>query len=249
MSEEQQEEKKPSGWNTFKKWIPLIVIVIVAFTAYFLGLHKYLTFDNLKRYHDTLTSYAKDYPVLSVVVYMGVYFLGTVFILPEMAILTLLGGMLFPFPLSVVYTVFPATIGACLIFFVAETAVGKYIAQKASGLLKKMQKGFQRDATNYLLFLRLVPLFPFWLVNVAPAIFNVRLWTYTWTTFVGIIPGTAVFCYVGHSLNSIFENNETFSIEAVLSSKVVIALIALGAIIIVPVLIKYIKNRKKKDDD
>jgi uncharacterized membrane protein YdjX (TVP38/TMEM64 family) len=139
-----------------------------------------------------------------------------------------------------------ATIGATLLFLAARTALGESLRKKAGPLLTKMEKGFKENAVSYLLFLRFVPLFPFWLVNLAPAFFNVPLRTFVWTTAVGILPGAFVFTQAGAGLNAIFENEGVFSVHTILNTQLKIALVCLGIFALIPVAIKKYRARKTK---
>ena len=112
--------------------------------------------------------------------------------------------------------------------------------------IKKMEAEIQENKVYYLLFLRLVPIFPFWVVNLAPAFFSIRTSTFFWTTCVGIIPGSFVFSQIGNGLGSIFDSHETFSIHALLNANMKIALIALGFFALLPVIVKYIGKQKKR---
>ena len=163
--------------------------------------------------------------------------------LPGGAILSLFGGFLFPQPFSTIYVVIGATIGAALIFLAARSALGEILYKKAGNIFNKMEKGFQENAISYLFFLRLVPIFPFWIVNLAAAFFRVSFWTYLWTTFLGIAPGSFVFTQAGAGLSAIFETGQTFSLSTIFNMQIRIALIALGIFALIPILIKKFKKR------
>jgi len=177
-------------------------------------------------------------------VFIGVYTLSTALSIPGAVFLTIFGGFLFPQPYSTLYAVFGATFGAILIFLAAKTALGDTLKHKAGKRMQKMRAGFQDNAANYLLFLRLVPLFPFWMVNLAPAFFGVTLLTFAWTTFVGIIPGAFVFAQAGAGLGSILDSAEEFSVGEILTWDVKIALLALGIFALIPPMVKHFKGKK-----
>ena len=109
-----------------------------------------------------------------------------------------------------------------------------------------MEMGFQKNAVSYMLFLRLFPVFPFWLVNLAPSIFGIPLWTFFWTTAIGIIPATYVFTQIGQGLGAVFDTQGAFSIDAVLNRDVKIALCALGIFVLLPAIHSIWKTRTKK---
>ena len=228
-----------------KKYIPLIIIVCLMLVVYFLGFFDSLNFETLKANHHKLTGFVESYPMISPFVFMGIYFLTVLLSILGAIFLTLIGGFLFDQPFATLYVIIGASLGASGIFVAARTALGEILKKKAGPRLKKMEKGFKKNATSYLLFLRFVPIFPFWLVNLAPAFFDVPFVTFFWTTVVGIAPGSFVFVQAGKGLASIFEQ-DTFSLNAIFNLHVKIALVGLGVIALIPIVIK--KLRKKKHD-
>ncbi|MBS0653300.1 MAG: TVP38/TMEM64 family protein [Verrucomicrobia bacterium] len=226
-----------------KRYFPIILIVILMGVVYATGLYRDLSFKNLKAYHSDLLLYVSKHPISAPVIFIMVYIIATALSIPGGIFLSLLGGFLFPVPLSTLYVVIGATIGATLLFLSARSALGERLFQKAGPLLKKMEKGFKENAVSYLLFLRFVPLFPFWLVNLAPAFFNVKLRTFIWTTFVGILPGAYVFTQAGEGLGAIFQSQGGLSLDAIFNLKIKIALIALGIFALIPIVVKKIRGK------
>ncbi len=235
-----------------KKWgfkvIPLLIIVALMFVAYLFGLTDYLSFEALQEHRQAIVTWVEGHFLLAPLAYMGIYIASTALSIPGGLYLTLAGGFLFGQPYGTIYTVIGATIGATIIYLVAKTALGDPLREKAGPYLKKMEEGFRENQISYLFFLRLVPAFPFWLVNIAPAFFGVKLWTYIWTTFLGIIPGSFVYIQAGTGLGSILESDEGFTIDAILNPDVKIALAALAVIALIPVVIRYVRKKKKKKD-
>ena len=225
-----------------KKWIPLLVIVALMLTAYFTGLTKYLSFVEIKERREELLTWLAHYPILMPLTFIAIYIVTTTLSLPGGAVLSLIGGFLFGVPLGTIYVVIGATIGATLIFLAARTALGNLLKNRASPFLSKMKRGFDKNPASYLLFLRLIPIFPFWLVNLAPAFFNVKTRTYIWTTFVGIIPGAYVFTQTGKGLGAIFEAGDAFSFEAVFNLEIKIALVVLALFALLPIFIKRLRR-------
>jgi uncharacterized membrane protein YdjX (TVP38/TMEM64 family) len=240
-----QEEKKLN--KKIKRYLPLIAILLGMGVLYFSGFYRYLSFDCLRIYHHTLKSFIEIHPVAVPILYILTYILLTALSVPGAVFLTLLGGYLFPQPLSTIYVIFSATCGAILIFLAARTALADFLREKAGPFLKKMEKGFQENGASYMLFLRFVPLFPFWIVNIAPAFFGVRLRTFVWTTLVGIAPGSFVFTLAGAGLETIFDTNQPFSISAIFNTQMKIALSLLGVFALVPILIKKIKKSRDRN--
>lgn len=225
-----------------KKWIPIIIIIILMLIVYFSGVTKYLTFETIKENRQLILSYIDQYPLLMPFLFTLIYVVMTALSLPGGALLSILGGFIFGVPLSTIYVVVGATIGATIIFSAARTAMGDLLKRKAGPFLLKMETGFQKNAASYLLFLRLIPLFPFWLVNIAPAFFNVKTRTYLWTTFLGIIPGAYVFTQAGNGLGAIFDSGKEFSVETVFNIEIKIALIVLALFALIPIFVKRLRR-------
>ncbi len=140
-------------------------------------------------------------------------------------------------------TVVGATLGATAIFLIAKTSLGDALLAKAGKSVQAMKAGFQENALSYMLVLRLVPLFPFFMVNLAPAFLGVSLRTYVIATFFGIMPATFVFSLAGSGLGKVFEQNESFSIASVLTPEMMGALVGLALLSLMPVFYKKWKKR------
>lgn len=227
-----------------KRFLPILLILIGMAVIYFSGIYHYLSFNSLRAYHERIQVFLLAHPSLMPILYILTYIVLTALSVPGAVFLTLLGGYLFPQPLSTLYVIFGATCGATLIFLAARSAFRGALKKKAGPFLKKMEKGFNDNAASYMLFLRLVPIFPFWIVNIAPAFFGVSLRTFVWTTFMGIAPGSFVFTLAGSGLEKIFETNQALSIHTILNTQLKIALCLLGLLALVPILVKKLRKNK-----
>jgi uncharacterized membrane protein YdjX (TVP38/TMEM64 family) len=152
--------------------------------------------------------------------------------------MTLAGGFLFGVPLGASLTVVGATVGATALFLIARSAFGDILRQKAGPFLGRMSEGFGENAFNYLLFLRLVPAFPFWAVNLAPALLGMRLVPFIVATGLGIIPGTVVFTAFGAGLGEIFDAGGEVSLKNVLSPPLLAGLVGLGFLALLPIAVR-----------
>lgn len=227
-----------------KRYLPLILIILLIGIVFITGLYHYFSFNSLKLYHLKLKTLVVMHPSLSHFLFIFVCITATALSLPSATILSILGGYLFPFPLSTLYVVVGGTCGATIIFYAARTAFGDLLKKKAGPFLRKMDAGFQKDAVSYLLFLRFIPIFPFWAINIAPAFFSVSIKTFVWTTFVGIIPGASVYTLVGRGLDHILETDKTFSLQFFSKPTFLIAFILLGILACFPIIVKKIKGTK-----
>lgn len=229
--------------NDIKKYLPIFIIFLAMALIYFSGIYHYLSLDTLRIYHKSLKSFVEMHPIAFPILFCLTYIISTALSVPGAIFLTLLGGYLFSQPFSTIYVVLSATCGATLIFLASRTALKDILEKKAGPFLHKMEAGFKENAASYLLFLRFVPLFPFWLVNIAPAFFGVSLFTFVWTTLVGILPGTLVFTLAGGGLEKILENNEPFSLNTIFNTQIKMALILLGITALVPIALKRFKKK------
>lgn len=230
-----------------KRFLPLFLILIGMILVRYHMLTDYLSFEALKEHREALLEQVDTHPVSASLTYTAVYIATVALSIPGGAFLSMIGGFLFPQPFSTLLVVTSATIGATLIFLSAKTALGEGFKAKINRKLDRIQKGIEEDGAYYLLFLRLVPLFPFWLVNLAPAFLNVSLSTFVWTTFVGIIPGAFVFTQAGTGIGAILNSDQGFTLNAVFNTQMKIALAVIGLFVLLPLIIK--KIRKKRIDN
>ena len=236
MSIEQEEAKKP-GFS-WQRLIPIFVLAAGLAAFFLFGLDDYLTFETLRENRAWLLQQVEQSALLAALVYILVYILVVAFSLPGGAVMTITGGFLFGQWLGSAYVVVAATIGATVLFLAAKTALGDVLRAKAGPFLQKMEAGFQENALSYLLVLRLIPVFPFFIVNLVPAFLGVSLKVYVIATFLGIIPGSFVYATVGAGLGSIFDAGEEFSLNSILTPEIVTALIGLAILALLPVAYK-----------
>ncbi len=246
-----------SDKSTIRRFLPLIFLAAIMALILSQGWHKFLSFEQLALHRDLLGEMVSDHWFLALGGYMALYVVIVALSLPGGALLTLSGGLLFGWIISGLSVVFAATIGAGIVFIIAKTSLGEALAARAGPWLEKLSEGFREDSFNYLLFLRLVPAFPFWLVNLAPALLGMQLRTFLVATFIGIIPGTFAFAFLGAGLDSIIEAQQQanqncvgedcafeFSLSALVTPEILIALAALGIVALIPVALKRWRNRR-----
>lgn len=219
-----------------KKYLPLILLIIVIAGVWFSGLLDLFTLENIKLYKSDVTDLYEKNAVLVSLEFMLVYILVVALSLPTASIFTLLAGAVFGVYLGTFLVVLGATIGASIVFLVARSALGEVLRRKAGKFYDKAKIEMDENAFSYLLFLRLVPAFPFFIVNILPALFPIKLRTYIVTTFLGIIPGTFIYVNLGSALGSID------SLSDLITTKTLMAFGLLGVISLVPVLIKKFKK-------
>jgi uncharacterized membrane protein YdjX (TVP38/TMEM64 family) len=215
--------------------LALFVGGIILFFA--LGGQKYLNLETLKANRDALIQYADQHYVSAFIIGFLIYTISTALSLPGGLILSLAMGLVFGRWAGTALIVLAATLGATLVFLAARYLFADMARKRIGGLAQKINEGFTKDAFNYLLFLRLVPLFPFWLVNLAPAFTNVPLKTYVTATAIGILPGTFVFANLGQNLGRVSSTKD------LLTSGTIGAFVLLGVFSLIPVLYKKFKAK------
>jgi uncharacterized membrane protein YdjX (TVP38/TMEM64 family) len=205
--------------------------VLILFYA--LGLADYFSLAALRRYQESLGAFVGEHPLLAGITYLAIYAAAVAVSFPGASFLTIAGGFLFGAIAGPLLAWIAATLGATIIFLIARTSLGDLLAERAGPRAQKLREGFQRDGFSYLLFLRLVPLFPFWLVNLGAALFGMRLLPYVAATALGILPGTFVYAYFGHGLGTSLESESSPA-----TVELYIALILLGLLALIPVIVR-----------
>ncbi len=224
--------------------LPIFIIISFLLTFYLMGLDKYFSLEILRHYSQQLKAFVVSHFLFSSLIFIGVYIVIVTLSLPLASFLSLVGGFLFRQPWSTVYVICSATIGATIIFFIAKTSLGRMLKNTSGKHFEKIQVKIRKNAVYYLLFLRLMPIFPFWLMNLAPGLLGVKIRTFVWTTAVGIAPGAFVFTQAGAGLGVIFAADEPFSIDSIFNRQIRIALIALGIMTFIPLILKKWRENK-----
>ena len=239
-----------------------LLVLVVAFVAaaWIFGLGDWLSLQTIADNYGTLKAQVTGRLALALAIYALIYALAVALSFPGAVALTLVGGALFGGLAASIATVFAATAGAVVVFLLARSAFGTALANRASPRLSRLGQGFRRNAFSYLLFLRLVPAFPFWLVNIAPALLNMRLLPYAVATLIGIVPGSMAFAFIGAGLEQTFLDHQgaraaceaagkttsdcALALKAgeLVSPELVIGLTALGVVSLLPLL-----WRRRKD--
>jgi uncharacterized membrane protein YdjX (TVP38/TMEM64 family) len=219
-----------SAASALRRWGPLAAVVVALVAFYAFGLHEYLSLEALRRSQNTLSSFVTHNAVGAAAAYFVVYAAAVAVSFPGASALTVAGGFMFGAVIGTALAWAAATAGATIIFLVARTSLGDLLAERAGARMQKLRAGFQEEGFNYLLFLRLVPLFPFWLVNLGAALFGMRLLPYVTATAIGILPGTFVFSYFGAGLGTVLEAQ-----RPELPTELIVALVLLALLALLPV--------------
>jgi uncharacterized membrane protein YdjX (TVP38/TMEM64 family) len=222
-----------------KKVLILLLAAIFIGLFFWFDLGRFLTLESLKQHRDYLVNLYRDHRIATVAIFLAIYIMQTALALPGAAILSLAAGAVFGVVMGTVYANIGATIGATLSFLVARYLFHDTIHGKFGPRLEKINKELDNAGFNYLLFLRLVPLFPFFLINLAAGLTKIPLRTFFFGTMIGIIPGGFVFCNAGASLATIN------SVGEIISPRVLGSFALLGLFALIPVVYRKLRGAKK----
>ena len=246
MSENSENEPSSKGLS-LKKLLPLGVLAVAVGCFYIFDLGRFLSLDAIASYREDLIGWYTNHQIFTILSFMGIYIAAVAFSLPGAVWLTLVGGFIFGAGLGTLIVVFSATIGASILFMIARYALSDYFYDKIGAAIQKMGAGFKENAFSYLMVLRLIPLFPFWLVNLVPALLGVPLKTFFVATFIGIIPGSFVYSIVGSGINELIELGEQPNLGTIFEPKILAALIGLAILSLIPVIYKKYKARTEQN--
>lgn len=227
-----------------KKYLPIALLAIGLLLAILFDVHKLLSFEVIGENYSLIKTYIEEQFFLSLVIFAVSYALIVAFSIPGASALSLMYGALLGTLVSGMLIVIAATVGASMIFLAARYAFADTLKERAGPWLSKMQDGFNENAVSYLLFLRLVPAFPFFVVNIVPAFMGVSLRTYVITTIFGIMPGTFVFASIGNGIGYVLEQGKTPDLSILSSPEILLPLAALGMLSLIPIVYKKLKTGK-----
>ncbi|MEK6778157.1 MAG: TVP38/TMEM64 family protein [Candidatus Deferrimicrobiota bacterium] len=216
----------------------LVVFAAVVAAFHFLDLGKYLTLESLKANRAGLGTLRTAHAFLFSAVFVLIYIVQTAFSLPGAAILSLAAGAIFGVLQGTLFVVSGATIGAVLAFLVSRTLLRDWVVKKFGGRMEGIDRGLRESGLSYLIFLRLVPAFPFFLVNLACGVTGLPLRTYALGTLFGIMPGSLVFVNAGASLAAIER------VSQVAGPRVLGSFALLGLFALLPTIINAVKKRR-----
>jgi len=254
----QPQQNNPQSRRNLRRWLPLIAFAILVAIIALTGAYKVLSFEVLVENYGSLNAYIADNFWLAVLMYGLIYIVVVALSFPAAWVLTISGGIFFGWWVSGIVTIIAATLGASILFWITSTSLGAQMRESAGPFVQKIRKGMQDDAVNYMLFLRLVPAFPFTLINIVPAILGVSFPIFFWTTLFGIAPGTFAYAYAGEGIASLVEAQASafalckeanqsncgvsFAPSDLVTPELLIAFSALGFVSIMPIVIKRFRT-------
>jgi uncharacterized membrane protein YdjX (TVP38/TMEM64 family) len=236
----------------WKRFLPLLIAASVLGIILLNGWHRQLTLENMFAFRDRFQTAIQANLPLALLAYIASYATAVALSVP--------GALIFGWLLGGVAAVIAASIGATVLFLIARSAFGESLRRKAGPGIGALVDGFQKDAMSYLLFLRLVPAFPFFLVNIAAAIVNVPLRTYIVASVIGMVPATFAFASIGAGLDSVFAKSKAdqaacaalkglaacpleLSTKSLVTKEILIALTLLAVVALIPIAYKKWNQR------
>lgn len=245
MTEETlREEKRPPKKKTtlldiLRRFAPLAILIGGLLFFVRSGALDSVSFEGLRDNRDWLMAQVAANPALALVIYVAVYAAATAAFLPGASIFTMAGGFLFGIWLGTAAAMAAASLGALVVFLASRTAFGDTFRGRLSAMLPAMERGFRDSELAYLFILRLVPLFPFYAVNIAAGLLRVRLWKYVVSTVIGIAPGAFVYAGLGAGLDELIAAGETPDFwAAFLKPEIILPIIGLVLLAFAPIIYK-----------
>lgn len=245
---------KPAHQFSPMRFAPLALIALASAVLLLFRIDKIMSLEHLLRSQDVLMHYVAAHFIAAVIIFIFLYAAAVALSLPGATLLTVAGGFLFGGWLGGGLSVLAASAGAVALFLAARSSLATVFSARADPWLARFRDGFARDAASYMLFLRLTPVFPFWLVNLASALTGVPLTTFVWTTLLGILPGTFVFAFAGAGLESVARAQEAaaaacaaqaatpcpsgFAFSSLVTHDTMLALAGLALLALLPVAVK-----------
>ena len=217
--------------SPIKPYLPLLVLVLVVVAVFASGVTRYLNLEALQTHEAALRAFVSDNLILALATFIAVYAVATAVSLPGALILTLTGGYLFGPWVGGSATVVGATLGAVAVFYAVRTSLGAAMRRRAEasgGRLKAVIDGVEAGAFGYILTLRLVPLAPFWLVNIAAALAHAPIRAYALATFLGIMPATFIYSGIGAGIGELIARGEAPDAGVIFEPRILLPLVGLG---------------------
>ncbi|MEM1148573.1 MAG: VTT domain-containing protein [Pseudomonadota bacterium] len=239
MTETVETKQRPI-W--IKLW-PVYLIAAAMIGAWQYGVFQYLSLETLREQQEVLQGFVANNLALAVAIFVLIYAAATLFMIPGALWITIAGGFLFGLIGGSLATIAGATLGASMLFFAAKTSIGSALRERAGPFMAKMEAGFNENPFSYMFALRLLPVVPFPVANIAPALLGAKYREYVITTAIGIIPGVVAYTWVGSGLGATFAAGEDPNL-AIIARNMLPALAALGVVALIPVIYKKITGRK-----
>ncbi len=245
MQHDNTPKSAPAANSRLKRFLPLVIIATALAAFFALGGPQYISLDSLRDNQEFLKAFVADNYLIAIVGFVALYAVLVAISVPGAGFLSIFSGFLFGVKTGVPAVVIGATIGATIIFLIARSALGSGLAAKAGPFMRKFEKGLKENELSYLFILRLVPIFPFFIVNIVPALFDVKARNYVLTTFLGIIPGALVYVSVGNGIGDALAAGGDVPLSGLMfRPAVILPIIGLIFLSMIPVAYKQFAKKK-----
>lgn len=241
-SEATGEPQRRRRWSARRLW-PLLILALVLALFFAFDLQRYASLEGIRQHQAAWRAFVQEHYPTAILIYVAIYTVTVLCAIPVGLWLTLIGGFLFGAAVAFPMAVTSATFGATVMFLVSRSSFGSLMEAKAGSWLGRLETGFRRDQWSYMVFLRVVPIFPFAVVTIVPALIGVDLLCFVVATFFGLMPVTLIFALTGGSIGDLLEAG-TFSIGSVLSPKLLAALVGLGVVAILPAVLRRFRRAR-----
>jgi uncharacterized membrane protein YdjX (TVP38/TMEM64 family) len=231
-----------SALALLRRFGPLALVAAGLVAAFALGLPHQLSLHQLHRHRDQLEGLVRLHPLLSALGYLGVYTLAVALSLPVAMVMTLTGGFLFGPWIGGLAAATGCTLGGTVVFLVCRTAAGDVLRRRAGPTIAHIEDDVLRDAFSYILVLRLLPVMPLWLVNLALGFIEIPLPTFAAATFLGILPVSLVYAGLGSGLGKLFAKGIRPDLHAVMRPEVLAALGGLALLSVAPIVVRHLRR-------
>lgn len=241
-----QDTTAPANRSVWLRRVPVLVIAVAAIVGA-LTLRDELSFDALARNREALLAFRDAHYIAAALGFVGLYIAIVALSLPGGTIASLAGGVLFGIFPGVALVVVGAGTGALLVFLAVRSGFGEGMARKlgtAGGKAARLQAALRQNEWSVLFLMRLVPLVPFVIANIVPALVGTSLWRFAVSTYLGIIPGALVFTSVGSGLGEVFARGEVPDIDSIVTPSVLLPLLGLAALAALPMVLKAMKGKR-----
>ena len=235
--------KQRSGAAKLSKLL-LPFFLLAGLTLFFLfDGRELLAFSKLAENYTSVKAFVDGQLATALLVFGAAYILSVALSLPVASLLTLAGGALFGWPAAAV-VICAATIGATIVFIAARTVLNEFFIKRTTGFMAKLEAGFHKNAISYLLALRLIPIVPFWVVNIVPALLGMRLNHYVLATFIGITPGTLIYVWAAKNIELLLSRGQTPDLSELSEPAITVPLFTLGLLSLIPALWRRLQARQ-----
>lgn len=228
---------------TLRRVLPFAILLLGLVAFFALGLNRHLSLQTLSRNEAEITAWVAAHRILATLTFIIIHTTVVAFSLPASAVMAAASGFLFGVGQGALMSIVATTIGSIALFFAARTAFYDLFRARAGAALARLEDGFQSDGFSYLIFLRVVPVFPAWLTTIVSALLGMKPAVFISGTLIGIIPGSFVFAGIGADFGLLFRNGETPDLGAIFQVRTLLPLLGLGVLALLPVLYRRWRRR------